>query len=177
MDASAEKVVEQDVAISIIFVSSARHHAGEDKFARQTQLGGRGGRQASEVRLPTAGGDDRVSACRGGIAQQELKLSQLVAAAAERHEIVALGIHSDAIRRRTQGILDAMKTPDRSRPVQQAATRQKIEGLSKGHDHNSVMDIDMLPWLSCLFGVLGGKLAEMLFEVARVPQSIFDECF
>jgi hypothetical protein len=101
--------------------------------------------------LPTAGGDDRVRACRGGIAQQELKLSQLIAAAAERHEIVTLGIDLDAIRRRTQGILDAMKTPNRSRPVQQAATRQRIKGLGKGHDHNSVMNRDTLPWLSCLF--------------------------
>jgi hypothetical protein len=156
MDASAEKVVEQDVAISIIFVSSTRYHAGEDKFARQTQLGGRGGRQASEVRLPTAGGDDRVRACRGGIAQQELKLSQLIAAAAERHEIVTLGIDLDSIRRRTQGILDAMKTPNRSRPVQQAATRQRVKGLGKGHDHNSVTNRDTLSWLSCLFGVLDG---------------------
>ena len=138
MDASTEKVVEQDVSISIIFVSSTRYHTGEDEFARQTQLGGRGGRQASEVRLPATGGDDRVRACCGGTAQQELKLSQFIAAAAERHEIVALGIDSDAIRRRTQGILDAMKTLDRSRPVQQAATRQKVQGLGKGHDHNSV---------------------------------------
>src|ERR1700722_1901276 len=107
MDASAEKVVEQDIAISIIFVSSTRYHAGEDKFARQTQLGGRGGRQASEVRLPTAGGDDRVSARRGGIAQQELKLSQLITAAAERHEIVTLGIDLVAFRRQTKGILEA----------------------------------------------------------------------
>jgi hypothetical protein len=82
MDVGAEKVVEQNVAISIIFISSARRHAGENKFACQTQLGGRRSRQASEVRLPTAGGDDRASACRSGIAQQELKLSQLVAAAA-----------------------------------------------------------------------------------------------
>jgi hypothetical protein len=47
--------------------------------------------------LPTAGGDDRVRACRGGIAQQELKLSQLIAAAAERHEVVALGVDSNAV--------------------------------------------------------------------------------
>jgi hypothetical protein len=68
MDAGAEKVVEQDVPISILFTSFARYHTGEDKLARQTQLGGRGSRQASEVRLPTASGNDRVSACGCGIA-------------------------------------------------------------------------------------------------------------
>jgi hypothetical protein len=109
--------------------------------------GGRGSRQASEVRLPTAGGDDRVRTSRGGITQQELKLSQLIAAAAERHEIVTLGIDLDAIRRRTQGILDAMKTPNRSHPVQQAPTRQRIKGLGKGHDHDSIVNGDTLPWL------------------------------
>src|ERR1700733_6133160 len=108
MDASAEKVVEQDIAISIIFVSTTRYHAGEDKFARQTQLGGRGARQASEVRLPTAGGDDRVRARRRATARKELELSQLFPPAAERHEIVTLGIDLDAIRRRIQRILDAM---------------------------------------------------------------------
>ena len=60
---------------------------------------------------PPAGSDDRVSACCGGVAQQELKLSQLVAAAAERHEIVALGIdfgrHSPTNPRHPRGHEDA----------------------------------------------------------------------
>src|ERR1700733_10697990 len=91
----------------------ARYHPGEDKFAPQPQLGGRGRRQASEVRLPAARRDDRARTWRGGIAEHELKLPQLAATATERHDIIALGVDSDAIRRRTHGILDAVKTPDR----------------------------------------------------------------
>jgi hypothetical protein len=40
--------------------------------------------------LPTAGGDYGISALRNGIAEQKLKLPELVAAAAERREVVAL---------------------------------------------------------------------------------------
>jgi hypothetical protein len=42
--------------------------------------------------LPTAGGDYGISALRNGIAEQKLKLPELVAAAAERREVVALDV-------------------------------------------------------------------------------------
>jgi hypothetical protein len=47
--------------------------------------------------LPTAGGDDCIRARFGGIAEEEFELPQLVAAAAERHEIIALGVDSNAV--------------------------------------------------------------------------------
>ena len=109
--AGAEQAIEQQVA----FVGGRRGVGGQHQFGGHAGDAGGAGGHAGVIRLHRAGGDERRGAGTPGVADQEVELARLVAAAGQPGEVVALDEDARAPRRPAQGLAQPGRVLQRRR--------------------------------------------------------------
>ena len=127
MHRGPEDAVQKDVSVAPVLFVEARHLLVEHELAGQPRARRRRRAQAGVIRLDAAHRDERVAPARAGVAEQELELAQLVAAAAQPHEVVALGEEAHPAQLGAEDLLQPVQPLDRRRPADQVQPRHPPE--------------------------------------------------
>lgn len=167
----AEQPVEQHVAVFFVIGVGARHHPPQHQLAGHAGAGrGRGG-QARMVRLQAAHGHHRVGPLPARLAQQELQLAQLVAAPAQRHVVIALGVQAHAVGRRAQRRLQPGQALDRRRAIEQGVTGKALQGGRQIYGHGRIPGyVESRPAAGCR--CRSGRDTGMASRIRQVPRGI-----
>jgi len=119
MDHRPEQIGKQRIAAPFVLNTVVRRERPQPEFATQPESCGRRRGQPRTIRLARAGGDDGVGATSHRVAEKELKLAQLAAAATQPGQVVALDEQANAVQRGPEGRLDPAQPLDRRRPFEQ----------------------------------------------------------
>ncbi|MNI55929.1 hypothetical protein D3C73_1109090 [compost metagenome] len=97
MNLRAKQCVQQHIAVVAEVIVAAHGRGGQDQLAGEAVTGRHCSGQARVIGLKTAPGYQRVGAFGQGFAEQEFQFAQLVAAAAETGQVIALDVEIAAI--------------------------------------------------------------------------------
>jgi hypothetical protein len=123
VEGRAEQVTQKDVADPAVVRAWRPYPVVVQEHTLEPDTSRSGGRLAGVVRLQGADGDQRVRACLQRLADEELELAGLVAAAGKTGQVVAL----DPDLRAAEGVRQAAKRMDRRRQTGKPGARPAVE--------------------------------------------------